>query len=59
MFYMKEAGRSAVAIPDYKDTQLLENLGLQALSNLSKTDNGLQNTIRRLVNGGYIPEGNY
>lgn len=59
MFYMRETGRSAVAVPDYKDVQLLENLGLQVLSNLSKTDKGLQNTIRRLVNGGYIPEGNY
>lgn len=60
MFYMKNSGKHAVAIPNASDLRALEQLGIKLLADNTKSgslkDKAL---IQRLVNGGYLPEGFY
>lgn len=55
MFIMKSNSRSAVPLANYQDLKLLENEGIEAI----KMRPYAKAILTRLVNSGYLVEGNY
>lgn len=55
MFIMKSNGRYAVPLANSKEVVLLEEIGASAIAKLPQG----KEILTRLVDSGYLPEGNY